>query len=188
MIRGVKIGADVPYCVMRGTALAEGIGEELTPLAPMPSCYILVAKPSISVSTKFVYENLRAAELPWHPDIDGMKEALERQDLKALTERMENGNVLETVTVSEYPIIQRLKDTMKRYGALGALMSGSGPTVFGVFDSQQTAKRAFLALKRSHQAKQVFLTTPYNNHSEKNLKAELQIGGTNEVGYQYKDQ
>ncbi|MCI8598231.1 MAG: 4-(cytidine 5'-diphospho)-2-C-methyl-D-erythritol kinase [Lachnospiraceae bacterium] len=183
MIRGVKIGADVPYCVMRGTALAEGIGEELTPLAPMPSCYILVAKPGISVSTKFVYENLRAAELPWHPDIDGMKEALERQDLKALTERMDYGNVLETVTVSEYPIIQMLKDTMKQYGALGTLMSGSGPTVFGVFDNQQTAKRAYLVLKRGRQAKQVFLTTPYNTHSERRGVADLNIGGANEVGY-----
>lgn len=164
MERGVQIGADVPYCVMRGTALAEGIGEKLTPLDPMPPCYILVAKPGISVSTKFVYENLHAAQLPWHPDIDGMKAALKHSDLKALTELMEKGNVLETVTVSEYPVIQRLKDTMKRYGALGALMSGSGPTVFGIFDNQQTARRAYTALKRGRQAKQIFLTTPYNNH------------------------
>ena len=82
MRRGVKIGADVPYCVMRGTALAEGIGEVLTPLPPMPPCCILVAKPGVSVSTRFVYENLQADGLSFHPDIDGMREALERRDLK----------------------------------------------------------------------------------------------------------
>lgn len=163
MERGVKIGADVPYCIMRGTALSEGIGEILTPLAPMPPCYILVAKPGISVSTKFVYENLKASELAYHPDIDGMMEALERQDLKALTDCMKEGNVLETVTVSAYPMIQKLKDAMLHYGALVSLMSGSGPTVFGIFDSRQAAKKAYVALKRGHYAKQVFLTAPYNN-------------------------
>lgn len=163
MERGVKIGADVPYCIMRGTALSEGIGEILTPVAPMPPCYILVAKPGISVSTKFVYENLRANELEYHPDIDGMISALENQDLRALAECMENGNVLETVTIPAYPMIQKLKDTMKHYGALASLMSGSGPTVFGIFDSRQAAKKAYAALKRGHYAKQVFLTTPYNN-------------------------
>ena len=163
MERGVKIGADVPYCITRGTALSEGIGEILTPLAPMPPCYILVAKPGISVSTKFVYENLKASELAYHPDIDGMMEALERQDLKALTDCMKEGNVLETVTVSAYPMIQKLKDAMLHYGALVSLMSGSGPTVFGIFDSRQAAKKAYAALKRGHYAKQVFLTAPYNN-------------------------
>lgn len=163
MERGVKIGADVPYCIMRGTALSEGIGEILTPLAPMPSCYILVAKPGISVSTKFVYENLRANELEYHPDIDGMLAALEQQDLRALTSCMKDGNVLETVTVSAFPVIQKLKDIMAHYGALVSLMSGSGPTVFGIFDSRQAAKKAYAALKRGHYAKQIFLTTPYNN-------------------------
>jgi 4-diphosphocytidyl-2-C-methyl-D-erythritol kinase len=163
MKRGVKIGADVPYCIMRGTALAEGIGEVLSPLSPMPACYIVVAKPGVSVSTRFVYENLHADTLTAHPDIDGMKAALEHQDLKGLAECMENGNVLETVTVPAYPVIQKLKDTMKHYGALTALMSGSGPTVFGIFDNRAAAKKAYMALRRGHQAKQVFLTTPYNN-------------------------
>lgn len=163
MERGVKIGADVPYCLMRGTALAEGIGEKLSALPPLPPCYIVVAKPAISVSTKFVYENLHANELSSHPDIDGMMEALERQDLKLLAERMEAGNVLETVTAKEYPVIQSLKDSMKRYGALVSLMSGSGPTVFGIFDNCQAAKKACAALKLRRQAQQVFLTSPYNN-------------------------
>lgn len=165
MQRGVRIGADVPYCIMRGTALAEGIGEVLSPLPPMPPCTILVAKPGIGVSTRFVFENLKADELKRHPDIDGMTEALEKQDLKGLARLMEAGNVLETVTVPAYPVIQRIKDTMLRAGALGALMSGSGPTVFGIFDSRQAAKRAYGVLKRGHLAKQIFLTTPYNNRS-----------------------
>jgi len=163
MERGVKIGADVPYCIMRGTALSEGIGEILSPLPPMPPCYIVVAKPGISVSTKFVYENLRANELEYHPDIDGMIKALENQDLRELAACMENGNVLETVTVPAYPVIQKLKETMLHHGALASLMSGSGPTVFGIFENRQAAKRAYTALKRSCYAKQVYLTMPYNN-------------------------
>ena len=164
MERGVRIGADVPYCIMRGTALAEGIGEVLSPLPPMPPCAILVAKPGIGVSTRFVFENLKANELERHPDIDGMVEALGNQDLRGLARGMDGGNVLETVTIPAYPVIQKLKDTMLRAGALGALMSGSGPTVFGIFESRQAAKRAYGVLKRGHLAKQIFLTTPYKNH------------------------
>ena len=162
MQRGVKIGADVPYCIMRGTALAEGIGEVLSPLPPMPPCTILVAKPGIGVSTRFVFENLKANELESHPDIDGMLDALKNQDLKALAGHMTLGNVLESVTIQAYPVIKKLTDAMIRGGALATLMSGSGPTVFGIFDSRQAAKRAYGALKRGHLAKQVFLTTPYN--------------------------
>lgn len=162
MQRGVKIGADVPYCIMRGTALAEGIGEVLSPLPPMPPCTILVAKPGIGVSTRFVFENLKADELAFHPDIDKMAEALNNQDLRALTEYMDPGNVLETVTIPAYPVIQKLKDVMKEYGAMASLMSGSGPTVFGIFESRQEARRAYGVLKRGHLAKQIFLTTPYN--------------------------
>lgn len=162
MDRGVKLGADIPYCIMRGTALSEGIGEILSPLPPMPDCQILIAKPGISVSTKFVYENLRASELEKHPDIDGMLEALKQRDLKGLASLMEGGNVLETVTVPAYPVIQDLKDTMKNCGALASLMSGSGPTVFGIFDNPAAAKRAYAAIRKGRQAKQLRLTTPYN--------------------------
>ena len=165
MKRGVRIGADVPYCLMRGTALAEGIGEVLSPLPSMPPCNILVAKPGISVSTKFVYENLHANELraDQHPDIDGILEALRRQDLKCMTECMKDGNVLETVTVPAHPVIQKIKDTMEEQGALAALMSGSGPTVFGIFEDRNKARRAMSVLRKNRLAKQLFLTTPYNN-------------------------
>lgn len=162
MERGVKIGADVPYCIMRGTALAEGIGEILSPLPPMPPCTILVAKPGIGVSTRFVFENLKANELENHPNIDGMVEALGSHDLRVLAGCMNPGNVLETVTIPAYPVIQKLKNVMMDCGALTALMSGSGPTVFGIFESRQAAKRAYGTFKRGHLAKQVYLTTPYN--------------------------
>lgn len=162
MERGVKIGADVPYCILRGTALAEGIGEKLTPLPPMPDCRILIAKPGISVSTRTVYENLHADGIEEHPDVDGMCRALERKDLKGLAALMENGNVLEEVTVPMYPVIAEIKDFLKDQGALSALMSGSGPTVFGIFDDPAAARKAYQRLKKQSLAKQIFLTEPYN--------------------------
>lgn len=165
MKRGVKIGADVPYCVMRGTALSEGIGEVLTPLPPVPQCQVLIAKPGISVSTKFVYENLHANSLrpEEHPDIDGIVESIRQTDIYGIANRL--GNVLETVTVREYPIIQAIKDKMMEYGAIGSLMSGSGPTVFGLFTSPRAAENAYEELRfgsASQLAKQVYLTNFYN--------------------------
>ena len=162
MERGVKLGADVPYCVQRGTALAEGIGERLSVLPSMPKCTILIAKPGISVSTKFVYDNLHANDLKpeQHPDVDRMIEAMKEKNLDLLCERM--GNVLETVTIPAYPVIQEIKEHMMACGAAGAMMSGSGPTVFGIFHSPVQAKAAMKDLKVNGLAKQLYLTTPYN--------------------------
>lgn len=162
MERGVRLGADVPYCIQRGTALAEGIGEKLSVLPPMPKCTILIAKPGISVSTKFVYENLHANDLKpeQHPDVDSMIEAMRQKDLGLLCSRM--GNVLETVTIPAYPVINEIKRTMMDNGAIGSMMSGSGPTVFGIFDSPVAAKQAVKAVRAAKLAKQIFLTTPYN--------------------------
>lgn len=162
--RGVRIGADVPYCITGGTALSEGIGEKLTQLPAMPACYVLVAKPGISVSTKFVYENLKLSELTMHPDIDGMIKAVRAQDLKGIAALL--SNVLETVTIKEYPVIEKIKDLMKEQGALNALMSGSGPTVFGLFDQEKAAQEAYQRLKEAGLAKQVFLTDTYNRRDE----------------------
>ena len=153
---GVKIGADVPYCIQGGTALAEGIGEVLSPLPIPPACHLVIAKPDINVSTKFVYENLRANELESHPDIDGMIEGLKEGDLKAITDRL--ANVLETVTVPAYPIIDEIKQSMLDAGAEGALMSGSGPTVFGIFTEEEKAKQAAQNITGAGLAKQVFVT------------------------------
>lgn len=165
MERGVKIGADVPYCIMRGTALAEGIGEILTPLAPIPQCQVLLAKPGISVSTRFVYEHLDAAGLKAedHPDIEGLKNAIGRQDIYKVSRLL--GNVLETVTIPEYPVIAEIKERMLSLGATGALMSGSGPTVFGIFTNPRAAKEAYEELRYGESrslAKQVYLTNFYN--------------------------
>ena len=161
MERGVKLGADVPYCVMRGTALAEGIGEELTALPPMVKCPVLIAKPQISVSTKFVYENLKLNEKTVHPDIDKLVADIRAKDLRAIASGM--GNVLETVTIPNYPVIVEIKEHMMEHGALNAMMSGSGPTVFGLFEDENTAAAAYEAMRESNLARQVYLTSIYNN-------------------------
>ncbi|MBO5158228.1 MAG: 4-(cytidine 5'-diphospho)-2-C-methyl-D-erythritol kinase [Lachnospiraceae bacterium] len=166
MDRGVKLGADVPYCIMRGTALAEGIGEKLTKLPAMPKCHILIAKPPINVSTKFVYENLHANDLKPedHPPVDMQLEALRHGDLEKLVANM--GNVLERVTVPAYPVIDEIKQMMVDCGALGSMMSGSGPTVFGIFKSYTKAKEAYEKIEQSGLSKQIYLTTPYNQREE----------------------
>lgn len=161
MERGVQIGADVPYCIMRGTALAEGIGEELSPLPPMVKCPVLIAKPSISVSTKFVYQNLKLDDTTIHPDIDLLIEDIKAKNLHDIAAHM--GNVLESVTIPNYPVIDEIKKHMLSHGALGAMMSGSGPTVFGLFDDEDTAKIAYKAMRSSRLTRQVYLTSVYNN-------------------------
>ena len=155
---GVKLGADVPYCVMAKTALSEGIGEVLTPVEPLKDCYVLVVKPPISVSTKMVYTNLKANELEKHPDVDGMIEALKISDLSGVASRMEN--VLETVTVHMHPEIETIKKAMKEKGALNAIMSGSGPTVFGIFDDEEVAKMAAEHIRSLGVSKEIFVTVP----------------------------
>lgn len=160
MERGVKIGADVPYCIMQGTALAEGIGEKLSRLAPLVNCPILIAKPDIDVSTKFVYTNLKLDENTLHPQIREQIRAIEKGNLQEIAALM--GNVLETVTVPAYPVINEIKAHMMEHGAVGAMMSGSGPTVFGLFADEETAAKAYEAMKESGLAKQVHLTHPVN--------------------------
>ena len=161
MKRGVQIGADVPYCLMRGTALAEGIGEKLTQLPPMIKCPVLIAKPQIGVSTKFVYENLKLDADTVHPDIDGLIGAIRAKNLEQIAGHM--GNVLETVTIPNYPVIAEIKEHMMEHGAAHAMMSGSGPTVFGLFANGDTAVAAYEAMRESNLAKQVYLTSIYNN-------------------------
>lgn len=156
---GVRLGADVPYCLLMGTALSEGIGEVLSPLVPMPDCYILLVKPDISVSTKYVYENLRLDEDIKHPDIPALLEALKENNIYKLAPLMEN--ILESVTIKEYPIINKIKAKMMDKEALTALMSGSGPTVFGIFDNQPKAEKAYRFFNSSGYGKQVILTRPY---------------------------
>ena len=155
---GVAIGADVPYCILGGTALAEGIGEKLTQLPPLPFCHILIAKPAVSVSTKYVYQHLDASGIEMHPDIDGMVQAVRDGSLRGVLERM--GNVLETVTVPAHPVIADIKARMRELGAADSLMSGSGPTVFGIFLDRGKAEAALERFRQEELAGQAFLTTP----------------------------
>lgn len=159
MERAVTIGADVPYCVMRGTALAEGIGEKLTKIAQVPRCYVLVGKPGINVSTKAAYESLELDKIKDRPDIDGMIRDIENGDLYAMTSKM--GNVFEPGIIARYPVIQQIKDLMEENGALKAMMSGSGPTVFGIFDTKEKMEKAAALLRESKLAKTVFATQVY---------------------------
>lgn len=154
--KGVKLGADVPFCLMGGCALSEGIGEILTALKEPPACTLLLAKPDINVSTKHVYENLKLTEIEHHPDIDGILSSINEGDLEGLCRKLEN--VLESVTGREYPVIGELEREMKEAGALQAIMSGSGPTVFGIFKEEETAERAMVRIREKNLAEEVFLS------------------------------
>lgn len=160
MERAVKVGADVPYCIMRGTALAEGIGEKLTWIPQVPRCYVLVGKPGVTVSTKMAYETLNLKSIQHHPDIDGMIGDIKNGDLYGMVSKM--GNVFEPGIIGRYPVIQEIKDLMEANGALKAMMSGSGPTVFGIFDDADKMHAASSALRASHLAKTVFATEVFN--------------------------
>ena len=157
---GLTLGADIPFCIMRGTALSEGIGEILTPLPSILACWFLIVKPTFSMSTKFVYENLHLDEQTKHPDIDGMIQAINHNDLTGITYRM--GNVLEQVTQKHYPAIIQIKENMRRLGALGALMSGSGSTVFGIFTSREAAGKAAEFFRKDPGIKQTAVVRPFS--------------------------
>ncbi len=154
---GVTLGADIPYCISGGTALSEGIGEILTPLSPVPSCYILLVKPPRSVSTGFVYQHLDMNALT-HPDVDGMCEAIRSGNYAGITSRL--GNVLETVTLTHCPEIAAIKQQMQTLGADGVLMSGSGPTVFGIFPTKAAASFAYMHFRVSPYGSETYLTQP----------------------------
>lgn len=156
MERGVKLGADVPYCIMGGTAIAEGIGEILTPLPTPPDCHVIIAKPPVSVSTAYVYGHIKPDEIKKRPDICAMADSIRKGDIHRMSELVYN--VMEDVTVPEYPIIKDIKDIMIREGALNSIMSGSGPTVFGIFDDMEKAQDAMKVLKDRELTEQLYLT------------------------------
>ena len=142
---GVRVGADVPYCILGGTCLAEGIGEILTPIRQLPDVPVVIVKPDFDVSTGYVYGNLHADTLKNHPDIDSQIAAIESGDLKRMADMM--GNVLQNVTIAGYPQIDTIKEHMIRMGAYGSMMSGSGPSVFGLYETDQVAKEAASKLR-----------------------------------------
>ena len=156
MERGVKLGADVPYCIMGGTAIARGIGEILTPLPAPPKCHVIIAKPPVSVSTAYVYGHIKPDSIEKHPDIEKMADAIRNKDLYALSKLLYN--VMEDVTVPEYPVISQIKDIMINGGALNSIMSGSGPTVFGLFDNIEKAEKVMENLTQNNLTEQLYLT------------------------------
>ncbi|MDE7322699.1 MAG: 4-(cytidine 5'-diphospho)-2-C-methyl-D-erythritol kinase [Lachnospiraceae bacterium] len=164
MDSALELGADIPFCILGGTALAEGIGEKLTPLPPPPEAYLLIVKPPIMVPTKWVYDRLHANELQSHPDIDGMVDALKQGDLNGIASRMEN--VMENVTEKAYPIITDIKKMMRGNGAVNAMMSGSGPSIFGIFLEESAARAAAVYIDQTLGTKgvkaQVNVTGFYN--------------------------
>ena len=154
---GVTLGADIPFCIEGGTYLSEGIGEVLSKLKDAPDCFIVLVKPDINVSTKFVYDNLILNEETVHPDVDAMLDAIETGSIKRVADCLDN--LLATVTEKEYQIIVDIKNILKENGALNAIMSGSGPTVFGLFDDEEKAKEALSILESKVEFKQGFVTT-----------------------------
>ena len=159
----VAYGADIPFCLAGGTLLAEGVGEVLSEIPPMPDCHILIGKPPVDVSTKAVYTALderagTAYSGIIHPNVDSQIAALKREDLNGVCQAM--GNILETVTVMTTPAVLRIRDLMRAEGARGAMMTGSGPTVFGIFTEERGAKRAFDALEMSGLVADVAIATP----------------------------
>ena len=151
MERGVRLGADVPYCILGGTAIARGIGEILTPLP-----HVIIAKPPVSVSTAFVYGNIKPDEIEKRPDIEAMVSAIKAQDLYKLAKSLYN--VMEDITVPQYPVIQEIKTIMLENGALNSIMSGSGPTVFGLYDDIEKAEQTVKLLKAKGLTEQLYLT------------------------------
>ena len=157
---GVQIGADVPYCLMLGTVLAEGIGERLTALPAAPAGYCLLVKPQAGVSTKQVYTEYDSLKTPVRADVDALLAALEHGSFSEMAEHLDN--VLEPVTTAMQPEIPRIKAALRDKGAIGTLMSGSGPTVFGLFSSAAKAKSAYDYFKNGPYGKQTFLTEFFN--------------------------
>ena len=153
---GLSLGADVPFCIMKGTALAEGIGEDLTPITPCPDVHIVIAKPPVSVSTKEVFRQFKQENVSKRPDINKMIKDIENGNIKSLAAGLVN--VLESVTAKEFVVIERIKRIMLLNGSLGAVMSGSGPTVFGMFEDKHTAQKAMSQIRADLNVKEIFLT------------------------------
>lgn len=167
------LGSDIPYCVQRGTVVSEGVGEILTPvICPCPMCYVVLAKLPVSVSTATVYRGLDWQSVQDHPDTKGMIQAMAEADITKMGQLL--GNVLETVTIPMHPQIAQLKEELVQLGAEGALMSGSGPTVFGLFKEEESAKKAASTIRKKFGLKEVVATKIYHGNSGK--RGEIRNG------------
>lgn len=169
---GLRLGADVPYCIMRGTVLAEGIGEELTKLTDCPDCYIVLAKPSISVSTAHVFQSLAFEKIGYHPNTKAALKNIQEQNVHGIGKCL--CNVLENVVIPMHPEVGKIKRKFLELGAVGALMSGSGPTVYGIFEQKEAANYAAGCIKDYFKIKEVYMTTIFSN---KKMKGEMNNDG-----------
>ncbi len=163
---GLRLGTDIPYCIRRGTVLATGVGEVLEDISPQcPRCFVVLAKPNVSVSTKTVYQNLDLQKLPYHPDTEAMLSAIATQDVEQIGKLL--CNVLETVTIPMHPVIAQVKERFLEMGAAGTLMSGSGPTVFALFTKEEAAKSAAKKIQKEFGFRDVVLTGIFHVAQEK---------------------
>ncbi len=153
---GATLGSDIPFCVSGGTALAEGRGEKLTDLAPFPNCFFVIAKPKFSVSTPELFSKLNLVTVKFHPDTQGIVSSIKSGNLKGVCQRMYN--VFETVLPTKPNDVQIIKHSLLDCGALGAVMTGTGSAVFGVFDDKAKAEYAHYLL--SQRFNDVFLAEP----------------------------
>ena len=151
---GLKLGADIPYCINGGTALCEGIGEKITTLPSFKEKILVLVKPSFGVSTKEVYKAFNLDRVRIHPKTESLIEAMEKDDLYYVASNMKN--LLENVTLRKHNILIKIKEDMNRYGAVGSMMSGSGPSVFAFFDDMLKAQRCYEKMKENH--REVILT------------------------------
>lgn len=152
---GVTLGADVPFCIHKGTMLAEGIGEILTPLPVLDPLYVVMIKPDISVSTAEVFRSLDSDKTYFHPDTKRAMDAIIHRDYICLGQNL--GNTLEAVTIQKYPVLNELKEFLLQCGALGSLMSGSGPTVYSLFRDETLARIAQKTAEKKYTSYEVFL-------------------------------
>ena len=177
-----RLGSDIPYCIRRGTVLCEGVGEVMTNVAhPCPDCYVVLAKLPVSVSTASVYKQLRWQEIEQHPDAKAMLKAMEEKDVAKMGKLL--SNVLETVTIELHPRIAKIKARLMELGAEGALMSGSGPTVFALFTDRAKARKAAALVKREFALKDCLATRTYRVRRE--LRGEHN-NDRNKIQHQYK--
>lgn len=151
---GLQIGSDVPYCIMGGTALCKGVGEEVTPLDAFKGHILVLVKPNFGVSTKDVYKSLDINRIYKHPETESLIEAMKNQDIKYVSENMKN--VLENVTLKKHTVLREIKEKMLKMGALGSMMSGSGPTIFAFYDDMLKAQKCYDYFKERYS--EVFIT------------------------------
>ncbi len=152
---GSEIGSDVPYCLIGGTCLATGRGETVERIRPMPEAFVVLVKPDFSVSTPWAYARFDELEPQAHPDLPAMQEAIAAADWEGIARGMVN--LLEPAVIGQYPVLESIREKLLEHGALAALMSGSGPTMYGIFEKEKAARRCFYQMKKLFPSRYTFI-------------------------------